>query len=100
MEEESKKLCSCGKKKYDWQDVCWQCKDRQEAEKIWEYSKENKEVTNEDKVICPYCGNHYGEDDLYDTSYELECPECEETFKLEIEYSPSYSTYQIKKNED
>ena len=87
-----KLVCSCGKKKYEWQDKCWICKEKDEVNQIWDYSKEKGEVTNEKYVICPYCGFHYGEDDLHE-SMELTCDECGKKFKLEVEYEVSYSTY-------
>ena len=88
-------LCSCGKKKYKWQDMCWSCEEKKEVKDIWSYAEQNKEVTREKYVICPYCGSHYGEDDLRD-SMTLTCDECGKKFKMEREYYVKYSTYQIK----
>jgi uncharacterized Zn-finger protein len=88
-----KDLCECGKDKYEWQDICWVCKEKKEIQTIWEYSKDKKEVTNEKYVICPYCGSHYGEDDLHEST-ELTCDECGKKFKLEVEYDITYSTFQ------
>ena len=86
------KICACGKSMYDWQEVCWVCKEKKETQEIWDYSKDNKEVTNEKYVICPWCGHHIGEDDLHEST-ELQCDECEKKLKLEVEYDVSYSTY-------
>jgi len=91
---EDKLKCSCGKKKYEWQKECWICKERREVKEIWGYAKNNKEVTNEKYIICPYCGSHYGEDDMHEST-EVNCEECEKEFKIEVEYKVSYSTYQI-----
>jgi len=93
MKMDNKLLCSCGKKKYIWQNKCWVCNEKDQIKQIWDYSKDNKEVTNEKFVICPYCGTHYGEDDLHEST-TLTCDECGKEFKLEVEYEISYSTYQ------
>lgn len=97
-QENAKLVCSCGKKKYDWQDICWRCKESKETKEIWEYSKSNEEVTNEKYVICPWCGSHYGEDDLHEST-ELECEECDKKFNLEVEYDVNYSTYRKRGEE-
>jgi len=96
--ENDKLLCVCGKKKYEWQNVCWVCKQKNEIKNIWSYSKDKKEVTGEKYIICPYCGEHYGEDDLHD-SMDLTCDECGKKFKMEVEYNITYSTYQKGENE-
>ena len=92
-----KDKCECGKEKYDYLKECWTCKEKKEVKEIFEYSKSNKAITGEKYVICPYCGSHYGEDDLHN-SMELTCYECEKDFDLEVEYDISYSTFQKKQD--
>lgn len=93
-----KLVCKCGRKKYAWQHKCWSCGEKEEIANIWEYAKETGEVTYAKYVLCPYCGSHYGEDDLHE-SMELTCEECGKKFKLEVSYEVSYSTYQREENE-
>jgi uncharacterized Zn-finger protein len=90
-----KEICKCGKKKYDFQDMCWQCKEEKEIKNIWEDSKEKGEVTYEKYIICPYCGNHCGEDDEHKPR-EIKCDECGKKFKMEIDYDITYSTYKLE----
>jgi len=90
-----KDKCVCGKEKYDFQELCWSCDEKKEIINIWEYAKDNKEVTNEKYVLCPYCGLHYGEDDLHEST-TLTCDGCGKKFKLEVNYDIRYSTYQIE----
>jgi len=91
-------VCECGKKRYEWQEVCWACKEDKEVKDIWGYSKEKGEITNEKYVICPYCGEHYGEDDLNEST-DLDCDGCGKTFLLEVDYDVSYSTYKNENEE-
>lgn len=98
MKSEDKLKCDCGKSKYEFQDFCYNCKEKQEVEGIWEYSKHQGEVTNEKYIICPYCGSHYGEDDMNEsTEVVCENDDCEKRFKIIVEYYVSYSTYQKNK---
>ena len=44
-------LCPCGKKRYEWQTLCWKCEQEKDIKEIWAYAEKNKEVTNEKYVI-------------------------------------------------
>jgi transcription elongation factor Elf1 len=55
----------------------------------------NEGITYEKYIICPYCGCRNDEDDEHE-SREIECDECGERFKMEIEYDISYSTYKLE----
>lgn len=87
-----KTICECGRKKLELVKKCSICRENDKIKEIWDRSKEDGEITYEKYVICPYCGHHYGEDDLYEST-ELTCDECGEDFKLEIDYDINYSTY-------
>ena len=93
-----KLICSCGNKKYQFQEMCWSCDEKHKIKEIWDYAKDNGQVTDEKYVLCPYCGSHYGEDDLHDST-TLTCDECGKKFKLEVEYEVKYSTYEIDKGD-
>jgi hypothetical protein len=32
-----KLICSCGKKKYEFQDKCWSCDEKDKIKSIWDY---------------------------------------------------------------
>ena len=51
-------------------------------------------------VICPYCGYEYTHSyELFDTTEVttiVMCDGCNQKFKAEVEFEPSYYTYKIK----
>lgn len=50
----------------------------------------NWDVCNDDGVECPYCSYVYDDTDLPHDSGNWECPDCERTFGVEVEYSATY----------
>lgn len=86
--------------KHGWQ--CSTCHDR-------EYETSKKEalasaIENghqeidchyESEIICPYCATKQSSDDRHESEDGVECGTCGGIFNLEIEYSPSYSTYKV-----
>lgn len=50
----------------------------------------------QDSVKCPYCGTKHEFDYDGDNEVNLECDTCDHTFKLTIDYTPSYSTERIE----
>lgn len=105
METKENMICpECNKEetKY-WIDkfgCCYWCDYKHKKEK--ELSDLKKEVvtkgesSNEDYIICPYCGAENSNDDLYETT-DTYCDKCGKEFHLEIEYDPKYSTYKKEK---
>lgn len=94
----------CGKEeqKY-WIDkfgMCFWCNHKQEKKREKEKTSkevvENEESSNEDCIFCPWCGFECSDDDLHEST-DTYCDKCEKDFRLEIEYTPYYSTSKIKK---
>ena len=59
-------------------------------------------TTNEDQIICPYCGHKCGRSvlDVYDGDEgDYECPNCFEIFRYMVEYTPIFSTCVITKED-
>ena len=92
---------TCMKTKRLWFEdtTCSSCKEDIKIAKLSEYVTKEGESSNENYIICPYCGNHYSEDDEHE-SQDVECEECDEKFRLEVEYSVSYSTSKIEDDSD
>lgn len=56
---------------------------------------------NTDYIKCPYCG--YEDKDIWDDFNENkkrgDCPNCGETYGLEIDYKIEFTSYPLEKNE-
>ena len=90
---DEKKLCKgCNKPcTVSFMEYCWACEEKKSIERLSKSAVHNGETINERYIICPYCGEHYGEDDMHETQ-TVECDNCDKKFKVEVEYSVSYST--------
>ena len=69
---------------------CEKCYEKWRREIAWETQFECRE----DKITCPYCGNHKD----YSWEYEhddpkMECLDCGKFFMMEVERSVTYKTY-------
>lgn len=91
----AKNKCNCGKDKYDWQDICYHCREEKEVNELKDSIIKNGESSYEKYIICPYCGYHHGEDDENE-SRDIYCDECGKNFRLELEYEVHYSTSKIE----
>ncbi len=98
-----KAICAkCNKEedKYwiDKYDMCFWCNEKEADKRILERTQkqavEDGETSNEDCIICPYCGYKCSEDDLYEST-DTYCDGCEKEFHLEVEHTPSYSTSKL-----
>ena len=90
----NKEICECGKKKYEFQDVCWTCKEKKELAYESEFAIENEGTSSDKFICCPYCGSDYGTDEMY-KSQDCLCYECNKKFHVDIEYSATYTTSKI-----
>lgn len=97
-----KKTCKICNEKYEYlnyNDICFSCEEEKNIKDLSETAVEDGETSNERYIVCPYCGEHYGEDDMYETQ-TVECDNCDKKFKVEVEYSVSYSTEKTDNGED
>lgn len=87
---------TCKKKKsiLSFYTSCYDCRKKEEMKRIQESAIKDGETSYVDVVVCPHCGSHYGEDEMNETE-DVECYECEKKFRVEVEYSVSYSTYKL-----
>lgn len=105
-----KKVCKCcgqDRLMLPWETVCCQCNEKKEiiAAKAAIAKGEEPETASIRWVICPYCGNGQDTSDGYtdfpeiytEGEYDIECPDCGETFRLETWISRSYETRKIPK---
>ena len=56
-----------------------------------------------EEIICPYCKSetiHDGEDIYEDLITELQCPECDKYFEVEVEIEKSYHSYKMDQPEE
>ena len=58
------------------------------------------ELNYNDDAKCPYCGHENDIDSDYYDSTEYDCDRCEETFKMEIEFTPSFTTSKMEGEND
>lgn len=97
------KYCkTCGKKisdyEYNYHDAkCFSCCEQDYLDKLAEQLQNNEETETfrEDKVICPYCGYVFEDDDSYflnEGGGEFECEECGNTFNFTAHVEITYST--------
>lgn len=69
-----------------------------------EIASGDRDTCNESDITCPYCGYELGESSEYldgsnDDLGEIECPDCDKVFTCTVEFSVSYSTERIEKEE-
>lgn len=91
----AKKCEKCGQKRhmFPWETECYSCGIKQQIK-----DGEITEISCEDEIYCPHCGEDYEIDvdncELYvEGEYELVCYECRKPFSVEVRVSYSYSTY-------
>lgn len=91
----------CGKHKiwFSWEKKCSYCKRQEYDMKIKaDILGGETEVSNEDKVYCPWCGEALNYDDaesevLYEEGeHEMTCPYCDKEFRVSTEIRYQYST--------
>ena len=66
---------------------CWCCADEINCEVDHSFTEE---------VVCPYCGNVFGDSFEYDDTDSDTCPECGKEFTLERETTYTYTTWRKK----
>jgi len=100
LEQATCSMCEKEEDKY-WIDkygMCFWCHEKENDRKFLERTQKeavkNGETSNEDYIICPYCGCKCSEDELYEST-DTYCDECEKEFHLEVEHTPTYSTSKI-----
>ena len=98
---DEKKLCKECNKPCDvsFMNFCFKCEEKKSIERLSETAVEDGETSNERYIICPYCGEHYGEDEMHE-SQTVECENCDKKFKVEVEYTVAYSTEKTVNGED
>jgi hypothetical protein len=78
---------------------CFWCQhkrqERESLERLKKEAVETGETSNEDYVICPYCGTDNGTDDLNEST-NTRCCECNKKFYVEVNYSCDYSTSKVE----
>jgi hypothetical protein len=107
--EEHDRCVDCRKKRSEIEGNVWghrkgfQCKPckeledkitrRKALEKVAEKEYDPWDYQNEDKILCPHCGSEiYHDDGDGDPSGEMDCDVCNGKFKIETEYTVTYST--------
>lgn len=85
------------KEKYMFSDesMCWNCQKEAEILILGQRAKQEGSTSYENHILCPHCGEHYGEDDMHDST-DVVCDGCNKRFYVEIEYDIKYSTNKIK----
>jgi transcription elongation factor Elf1 len=84
---------------------CYKSKtDKANAERREEITSGDRDTNYENEITCPYCGYELHDSSEYlngsdDYLGEIDCPDCEETFTCTAEFSVSYSTERIDKEE-
>jgi protein-arginine kinase activator protein McsA len=97
------KICpTCGKERYisDWETECYGCHEKKWFKSLVEDIDDGNadSIDNEDKVVCPDCGEAFKpegyETDEYVDEYDTEvvCDECGKTFVVNAEVKITYST--------
>lgn len=51
-----------------------------------------------DDIVCPYCGEHHDSTEVRE-SCKFDCDECNRVFRVEVDYSVSYSTSKIENDQ-
>lgn len=99
-----KRICpQCGKHEiwFPWDEKCFYCRQQEYDMTIKASIQDGEtEVTSEDKIYCPWCGDAL---DGYDVEsevvyeegeHEVTCPYCGKDFKVSTEIRYQYSTAQ------
>lgn len=74
--------------------LCRECHRARVEKRIAEF-KGDTDYTK--KITCPYCGYKFDDSWEYEnTVYELDCPDCENQFDVEIFVTVNYSTFKQK----
>ncbi len=75
--------------------ICQKCEDVRIAKAISDFGKEKYDELDfkyNDQVKCPYCGDEYYPDDLYESTDGVDCPNCSMEVNIEVLHSVTYST--------
>lgn len=91
MMDDDKDMCKCGKEKYKFLNLCFECNNQKMFEFEKAYALKNGGTSSESYIICPYCGEDYGTDDMRE-SCDVVCSSCNNGFRVEIEYTATYTT--------
>jgi len=72
---------------------CHVCRDKEDIAYDFATAKKEGEVTRDDSIMCPYCGDVIS-DDLYDYHEDrvYECEECGKTSDLSVDYTVHFTT--------
>ena len=72
---------------------CDKCMTKRKNESDFEEAKRDGEITRDNSIMCPYCGD-ITDDDLgeYRDNDSFTCIECEKESKLSIEYTVHFTT--------
>ena len=74
--------------------ICNRCQQDIWNGRIATFAKEDPDEHNflsRDDVKCPYCGYEYYPDDLYESSDDEYCPNCNSQIEIEVEWVADYS---------
>ncbi len=86
--------------------MCVPCEKKQKERLLREQMEKRANMSDHDfeynsEILCPHCGSkQYDGDGIGNQSAELECDLCEKKFRMEPDFSVTYSTYKIEKEND
>jgi len=92
------KCDDCGTKEklcgYTYALLCDACHTKRVNKKI---AKFTDDTCFEDDIICPYCGYKFQDSWEFGDNEEADCPECENSFDVEVIREIKYTTTKKKK---
>ena len=93
-------LCKdCEKICYKLIGKCWKCFEKDKINFVMKRAKEYGYTSGEKYICCPYCGEHYGEDDIHKNCY-LICDSCNKLFNVKVEYNVTYTTEKTSEDKE
>lgn len=66
-------------------------------------SDKKKQIDHEytDEIVCPHCGYEFGDSWEYDEDdgEMIECQDCDKSFRLDVNYTVSYVSSKVEKED-
>lgn len=72
--------------------ICRDCREKKENKEDFDEACINGEITRDNNIMCPYCGNVNEDSWEYNDCDKYTCGNCDRTSELSVEYTTHYTT--------